>query len=176
MDSFSNPSNRELSDEQLDFLKDDVFLPAKITITQKLTDLLNYTGQEIRKAWQQANWPLPCHIQQMKVSRGENYLALPYLVLDYPATFSKENIFACRTMCWWGQFFSFTLHLQGNYLNERRTAIQQHQQLFIDSKQDWYIGVNDSPWQYHFKADNYRSVKSFTKTTMERAYLEASFR
>jgi hypothetical protein len=29
-----------------------------------------------------------------KISRGENYKGLPFLILDYPAMFSKENIFA----------------------------------------------------------------------------------
>src|SRR5258705_2608323 len=35
-----------------------------------------------------------------KISRGENYEGLPYVMLDYPALFSKENIFAIRTLFW----------------------------------------------------------------------------
>ena len=48
-----------------------------------------------------------------KISRGENYLGLPYLVLDYPRQFDSINIFAIRTMFWWGHFFSSTLQLAG---------------------------------------------------------------
>ena len=43
-----------------------------------------------------------------KISKGENYNGFPYVIMDYPATFSKENIFALRTMFWWGNFISIT--------------------------------------------------------------------
>ena len=48
-----------------------------------------------------------------KISKGENYQGLPYVILDYPASFRKENIFAIRTFFWWGNFFSISLHLSG---------------------------------------------------------------
>jgi hypothetical protein len=50
-----------------------------------------------------------------KISRGENYQLLPYIILDYPSYFSRNNIFAVRTMFWWGNFFSITLHLSGDH-------------------------------------------------------------
>jgi hypothetical protein len=40
-----------------------------------------------------------------KISRGENYKGLPWLVLDNPRYFQHNNIFAIRTMFWWGKFF-----------------------------------------------------------------------
>ena len=46
-----------------------------------------------------------------KISKGENYKGLPWLVLDYPRLFEKESFFAIRTLFWWGNFFSTTLHL-----------------------------------------------------------------
>src|SRR5688572_33083820 len=49
-----------------------------------------------------------------KISRGENYKGLPWLVLDNPRHFQHNNIFAVRTMFWWGNFFSITLHLSGD--------------------------------------------------------------
>ena len=52
-----------------------------------------------------------------KISKGENYNGFPYIILDFPSTFSKENIFAVRTMFWWGNFISITLHLKGSYKN-----------------------------------------------------------
>ena len=35
-----------------------------------------------------------------KISRGENYKGLPWLVLDNPRFFQHNNIFAIRTMFW----------------------------------------------------------------------------
>lgn len=70
-----------------------------------------------------------------KISRGENLLGLPYLVMDYPALFGKEKIIAIRTLFWWGNFFSISLHLSGlrippkqalpwlKYFNEHKFSI-----------------------------------------------------
>ena len=33
-----------------------------------------------------------------KISRGENYQLLPYIILDYPSHFSRNNIFAVLTI------------------------------------------------------------------------------
>ena len=41
-----------------------------------------------------------------KISKGENYRGLPYLVLDYPRFFNKEDIFVIRSFFLVGQFFS----------------------------------------------------------------------
>lgn len=155
-------NNQTMTSQQLAFLEDDVFLPAKMDITQKLTDLLNQTGKAIQKKGKADSWMLPFRSQRMKVSRGENYLSLPYLIVDYPALFSKEDVFACRTMCWWGRFFSFTLHLQGQSLYMYRQAIVDCYSLLHHSQQEWYVCINDSPWQYHFEEDNYKAVRSFT--------------
>src|SRR5437868_2887523 len=72
-----------------------------------------------------------------KISRGENYQGLPYLVLDYPRVFNKSNILAIRTMFWWGNFFSTTLHLAGHYkeLSERKilsgTDLLKHHNFYL---------------------------------------------
>src|SRR2546423_9807434 len=48
-----------------------------------------------------------------KISKGENYLGLPYLVLDYPRISSADNFFFIRSFFWWGRFFSSTLQAGG---------------------------------------------------------------
>ena len=64
------------------------------------------------------NLPEEVLIQSPKISRGENYNGLPYVMLDYPRCFGKEDVFAMRTMFWWGNFFSITWHLKGKYSKE----------------------------------------------------------
>ena len=51
-----------------------------------------------------------------RISRGEQYKGLPWVMLDYPRVFGKENVLAVRTMFWWGHYFTVTLHLKGEYL------------------------------------------------------------
>jgi hypothetical protein len=91
-----------------------------------------------------------------KISRGENYLGLPYLVLDQPRYFDKENTFAIRTMFWWGHFFSCTLQLSGKYKEHyipRLTASFEQLQ-----NEEFHISHNPSPWDHHFGTDNYTSL------------------
>ena len=51
-----------------------------------------------------------------KISKGEKYKGLPWVMLDYPRIFGKEDIMAIGTRFWWGHYFSVTLHLKGGYL------------------------------------------------------------
>ena len=87
-----------------------------------------------------------------KISKGENYKGLPYLMLDYPAFFSKENIFAIRTMFWWGNFFSITLHLSGKYFEN--TEKLSSWLAFFRQKNLW-VCVGKSEWENHFERSNY---------------------
>ena len=58
-----------------------------------------------------------------KISRGENYLGLPWVMLDYPRLFGKEDTLATRVFFWWGNFFSITLHLKGIYKEQCKQNI-----------------------------------------------------
>ncbi len=93
-----------------------------------------------------------------KISKGENYNGLPYVVMDFPATFSKENIFALRTMFWWGNFISITLHLKGSYKNRYASKILKS----ISTDPDLYISVGEDEWQHHFEETNFRKSSSIT--------------
>jgi hypothetical protein len=87
-----------------------------------------------------------------KIARGENYEGLPYVMLDYPRCFGKEDTFAIRTFFWWGNFFSITLQLKGKYLNQYAEAIQQN--INKSGSENFWINVNDEEWQHHFRSDN----------------------
>jgi hypothetical protein len=89
-----------------------------------------------------------------KISRGENYRGLPYLVLDYPRIFRPDAVFAIRTFFWWGHFFSSTLQLSGVYKTQYRPQLDAAFTTFSNH----YIGINTDPWQHHFEPDNYQPV------------------
>jgi hypothetical protein len=89
-----------------------------------------------------------------KISRGENYLGLPYLVLDYPRIFKQDAVFAIRSFFWWGRFFSSTLQLSGRYKEEALPKLASACTTFPNH----HVGVNADPWQHHFESDNYRPV------------------
>ena len=82
-----------------------------------------------------------------KISKGENYLGLPYAILDYPAIFKKENVFAIRTMFWWGNFFSITLHISGR---KRMREINISKLVENLREKNFLFCINKKEWEHNF--------------------------
>lgn len=100
-----------------------------------------------------------------KISRGENYLGLPYLVLDYPRHSTRNSFFFIRTMFWWGNFFSCTLHLA-------KESKQQRERNIVDSYpalKDYYIAIKDDEWVHHLQESDYRKIASFEQHEFDAA-------
>lgn len=93
-----------------------------------------------------------------KISRGENYEGLPWLMLDLPRYFSADDHFAIRSFFWWGNGFSLTLQLKGVYLKKFAPAFLPHQGLL--AQEGWQLGIQKDPWQHHFRDDNYTPVSA----------------
>lgn len=147
-----------LSDDELQLVSNGEWILTKRRVMEKVDRLLSNVADkqrvviEVEKDW------LPAEVVQSepKISRGENYLQLPYLILDYPRCFDAENIFAVRTMFWWGNFFSVTLHLSGKYKESFQEKIIQH---ISSTQKQIFICIHESQWQHHFEAGNYIAVK-----------------
>ena len=110
-----------------------------------------------------------------KISKGENYKGLPYLVLDCPRYFEKDNHFAIRTMFWWGNFFSITLHLSGQYKNKYQDNLQQHFPLLRE--EGFFICNGPDQWEHHFEKSNYLSLLetdayAFKECTMNKEFIK----
>ncbi len=98
-----------------------------------------------------------------KISKGENYKSLPYVLMDYPAVFGKENIFAVRTMFWWGQFFSITLHLKGIYKDKYAPLVLKN----LQWENDVYLAVGDDEWEHHFEENNFVIFSSISNAVKQ---------
>ncbi len=108
-----------------------------------------------------------------KISKGENYKGLPYLVLDYPRHFNKEDIFAIRMFFWWGNFFSGTLHLAGFYkgMHEEK-IIKSFESMKIKG---FSICRNEDPWEHHFETTNYLPLHTLNAYQFEEIIRNRSF-
>lgn len=100
-----------------------------------------------------------------KLSKGDNYLGLPYRVLDHPRYFGPDGHFAIRSFFWWGNFFSITLHLSGKYKERYGHAIGQHFDLLHGAA--YHYCVQDDPWQHHFEKENYVPLKNINRQLFE---------
>ncbi|MCZ6694870.1 MAG: hypothetical protein O6939_13270 [Bacteroidetes bacterium] len=145
----------ELSKKELSYLLNSDFLLTKNLIIQKIESLLGETELELQQQLKSSTFRFPPNTLTKggKISKGENYKGLPYLVLDYPRKFKTKEIFAYRVMFWWGHHFSTTLHLgHMDLMKYRETFVDQLEKLH---NQNIFFCVNDSPWEHHFQKDNY---------------------
>jgi len=108
-----------------------------------------------------------------KISRGENYKGLPWLVLDNPRHFQHNNIFAIRTMFWWGNFFSITLHVSGNNKNDLLKNLTEN--ISVLAKNDFYIHNGTKEWEHDLDPNSYKTISSLTKDELEKVITENSF-
>jgi hypothetical protein len=120
---------------------------------EKVWDFLVELQEEFRVKLLPYEKKLPeeLNLKNGKISRGENYKRLPYMMLDFPAFFSKVDIIAFRTMFYWGNFISSTFHLQGRFVRKYGLDLIER---FRDSE-GIYFCVNNSPWEYDYKSNNY---------------------
>jgi hypothetical protein len=160
-----------LSAGELTIASDRDIILTKRIVMERASHLFSAQILFINNAFpQQIKEDLPV-IGHPKISKGENYKGFPYVIMDYPALFSKDNVFALRTMFWWGSFFSITLHLSGKYKERYSEAIFQH---LMHTGDDIYVCVEEKEWEHHFEESNYRTYSSLQPEERE-ALLQKSF-
>jgi hypothetical protein len=108
-----------------------------------------------------------------KISRGENYKGLPWLVLDNPRYFQHNNIFAIRTMFWWGKFFSITLHVSGNNKNDLLKNLTENISLL--AKKDFYIYNGAKEWEHDIDPGSYKKLSAVKEEELQKMFSANSF-
>ena len=164
---FSQPEIDLMYNAEVILTKNKVVEKMKLMLEDLQTEMMEYAG-ETKLALSQHDF----FQNNPKISKGENYLGLPYLILDYPRKFDQENILTVRTMFWWGNFFSITLHLAGSFKNKLEQKIANKYYLLADS--DYYIGINEDPWVHHFEESNYALVSQMSSEKFSRFCTKAA--
>ena len=155
----------QLSQEEAALVIRSDWILTKNGILRKVKLLLETIQDEQQQYLGSSSLPAEVRSTSPKISKGENYKGLPYLVLDLPRYFDKDHIFAIRTMFWWGHFFSITLHLSGHYKNFlENKIIAAFDQL---NKEGFHVCINADPWEHHFEAGNFVPLNILTPIRFE---------
>lgn len=153
----NNAAKIHFSKLETELIKNKEWILTKHSIINKVYHLFGEMHEIYKQISELEKISLPAFYKNTggKISKGENYQGLPYVILDYPALFSKENIFAIRTMFWWGNFFSISLHISGKYFQIQEDI--SNLQTYLHEK-NFFVCVNENEWQHHFEPSNYISI------------------
>ncbi|MEI9956873.1 MAG: hypothetical protein WDM90_11350 [Ferruginibacter sp.] len=164
-----------LSDGEMQLVTNTNWILTKRVIIDKVNILFGHLADAMQEQLLTEKEMLPLAVIQStpKIAKGENYLQLPYVLLDYPRCFDKENVFAIRTMFWWGNFFSCTLHLSGSYKIFFQQAIEKI--LMPLQKNDLYICNGNNEWQHHFEKSNYVAANTLSEEEIKAIFMQQHF-
>lgn len=153
-----NAAKIRLSPEERELVMNAGWILTKNNILQKINRQLGELQLAQQEYLQNFSQSLPAAIMNSspKISKGENYKGLPYLILDYPKYFDQSAVFAIRTMFWWGNFFSTTLHLAGTFKEEFQEKIIAAFPLWQEN--GFCCCVHQEQWEHHFEPENYKPV------------------
>ncbi|MGB8191841.1 MAG: hypothetical protein WCF67_07985 [Chitinophagaceae bacterium] len=149
-----------LSAEELQLVQNTQWLLTKNNIIEKAKMLFGELAANLQQLTEKNRHRLPDAVPLFspKVFKGEYYQGLPYVMLDYPRIFTKDEVFAVRTMFWWGNFFSVTLQLKGSYQQLFSNALISNKKVLSDH--GFCVSVSDDEWRHDFELDNYQSLTS----------------
>jgi hypothetical protein len=150
----SHPTKIHLSDREMQLVTNVEWIMIKKEIIKKVFDVFGRLHLQMVKLVEDSSLPGIVKENKGKIYKGENYLDLPYVMMDYPARFSKTDVFAIRTMFWWGNYFSITLHVSGIYKQPFQKKLKDS--FSVLQKKGFYICVHEEEWHHHFENSNYK--------------------
>lgn len=170
-----NGAKIQLSAFEMDLVQNSDWILTKRVIIDKVYDLFGMLATEYVSLVKNYGYQLPVNISGAppKISKGENYHGLPFVVLDYPRCFEKENSFAIRNFFWWGNFFSSTIQLKGKY--KKQFAENFCNSYFFLSENNYCICISGDEWDFRFNENNLTPVKKFTVTEWEEIIYKKDF-
>ncbi|MBL0132092.1 MAG: hypothetical protein IPP43_14155 [Chitinophagaceae bacterium] len=156
-----------LSQKEMELVTNADLILTKNVILEKVNQLLAdlQLKQQMYVTSQAPGIPAEFTHSSSKISKGENYQGLPYRLLDYPKIFDHANILAIRTMFWWGNFFSITLHISGNFKQEAAEKLIAAYPALKENK--YYACRNKDPWEHHFENGNYVLISELSENEFE---------
>lgn len=170
-----NAAKIQLSAEELSLVQNAGWLLTKNTIIEKVYALFGDIAHGVRGQCTATPCFLPPAVLEPspKISKGENYKGLPWVMLDYPRFFNRQDTFAIRTMFWWGHFFSVTLHLKGVYKEKYQQQLLNNLPLL--KTHPFYLCISGEEWRHEFEEDNYTPLTQLNSSDVERILLANNF-
>ncbi len=164
-----------LSADELELVCNKDWILTKKIVIDKVYFLMGEVSQKMQQCVDHNKSMLPAVVVESspKISRGENYRGLPYVMLDYPRYFKANDALAIRTFFWWGNFFSINLHLSGA-MKERAVPILKSKFNWLQQN-NYCVSIHSDPWEHHFEVNNYLLLKKYSAAEFEEIIQQKEF-
>lgn len=170
-----NDAKIRLSQKEIELINNADWILTKNAILKKVDHFLSALQVKQKEWLDTKDCDLPSELLQSspKISKGEYYNGLPYRILDFPKVFNQSEIFAIRTMFWWGHFFSVTIHLAGTYKAQyEHTIIGSYS--FLKTA-GFYCCINKDQWEHHFGEANFKVIENLSEKEFEKTVRGSTF-
>lgn len=144
----------QFDDKESDLMYNTELFPLKRQVNQKIYTLFEQIKSGLKDTAQhkQFIFPTGTDSETGKISQGENYLSYPWVILDFPKLFNKHEIFAFRTLFWYGHYFSFSLVLAGTVAEFYIANIIRNRNLL--KGRSLYFSIHEDAWQHVISEEN----------------------
>ncbi|SRR5579871_646052 len=168
-----NKAKIQLSADELLLVQNGEWILTKNIIIEKVYSLFGSLAEEMKNITRQFSLPQQISQTTPKIYKGENYKGLPYVMLDYPRFFTKENIFAIRVLFWWANYFSITLHVKGEFKNLFNDALKSNIRYLGNNL--FYLNITEDEWHHNIDTHNYIFLNEASDLVIQKYLLQASF-
>ena len=157
----------EFTAKEVNYFQNTDFLKTKRSIITGFIQLFENIQLDLLDLINSGNFQLPNDVitKSGKITKGENYKGLPFVVLDCPGFFTKNDIFAYRTIFWWGNYLSNHFLLKGSYLDHYRERFAKSWLLLKGEKV--YLDLSDDPWNHDLSTREYVGIDQLGKKKFE---------
>jgi hypothetical protein len=97
-----------------------------------------------------------------KISSGENYKDLPYLVLDFPKISGPQFPVLFRTLFWWGKYVSFQVFVH------IPTFVGAKSQLINSLENSDWVLTNENLWSNDIQSGDFKQKQDFIEMEIDK--------
>lgn len=168
-----NSAKIHLSTDELMLVKYGEWILTKNVIIQKVYTLFGILAEQLREQISKNNLLRKGESISAKISKGDNYNGLPYVMMDCPRLFGREDVFSIRTFFWWGNYFSVTLHLKGQFQKIFAESIRKHIDLLAQN--EFFLCVDGDEWEHDLRSANYFLLRKMSCHALDAYFIDPGF-
>ena len=139
-------SKISFNNEDIEIFSDKDFLLKKKVLTDEVISLFKVISEEIKQELIKSPNLLWSSQFAGKISKGQYYKDLPYIVSDYPRRIDKNGICLFRIIFLWGREFSCNFLITGDAFRSLIKKIENN--LDLVDQNEYSYSIEGSPWEH----------------------------